>query len=271
MYINRHISRYNNSSRYGSKVKYLVIHYVGEVSSARNNCIYFAGGNRQASAHFFVDNLGIWQSVEESRSAWHCGGGLQGSGGHTLHRICTNSNSLGIEMCLKKDAKGRLYVDKATMQNTAELVQYLMKKYRINPVNVVRHYDVTGKLCPNAYTYYDFSGTLLEISRWNSFRWHLVNDKREVAVKPASVSKPKGAYPYALPTVLPLGARYNARNKDVRKVQGFLTWAGYRTTVTGLYNIWTVRNTKKFQGKVGLKKDGIWGPKTNAAAKAYRK
>lgn len=267
MYINRHISRYNSSSRYGAKIEYLVIHYVGAVSSARNNCIYFAGGDRQASAHFFVDNLGVWQSIEESRAAWHCGGGLQGSGGHSLHRICMNSNSIGVEICLQKDKKGRLYISKATMQNTAELVQHLMKKYGISANKIIRHYDVTGKLCPNCYTYYDFKGTLIDPGRWTTFRNRLINDKRSTTTK-----RPKGAYPYALPTVFPLGTRYNPRHKDVRKVQGFVTWAGLtKMTITGLYNRQTVRAVKKFQGLVGETRDGIWGPRTNAKAEKYRK
>ena len=35
------------------------------------------------------------------------------------------------------------------------LVRYLMKKYGIPKTNVVRHYDVTGKLCPGIYGWND--------------------------------------------------------------------------------------------------------------------
>lgn len=59
MKINKKISKYNQSGRNGNKVSFIVIHYVGAVSSAKNNCIYFCNGNRNASAHFFVDSE-IW-------------------------------------------------------------------------------------------------------------------------------------------------------------------------------------------------------------------
>ena len=70
--INKYLSKYNQQSRNGSVPRHIVIHYVGAISSAKNNCIYFAGGNRNASAHFFVDKQ-IWQSIPLSKAAWHCG------------------------------------------------------------------------------------------------------------------------------------------------------------------------------------------------------
>ena len=59
MKINKMLQSVNASSRYEESVKYIVIHYVGAISSARNNCIYFKNGYRGASAHFFVDSE-IW-------------------------------------------------------------------------------------------------------------------------------------------------------------------------------------------------------------------
>ena len=53
--INRKISNFNHYDV--NDIKYLIIHYVGAQSStAANNATYFAGGDRQASAHYFVDN-----------------------------------------------------------------------------------------------------------------------------------------------------------------------------------------------------------------------
>ena len=70
--IKKKLSKYNQQSRQGNSIRYIVIHYVGAISSAKNNCIYFAGGNRNASAHFFVDSS-IWQCIPLSKAAWHCG------------------------------------------------------------------------------------------------------------------------------------------------------------------------------------------------------
>lgn len=151
MKINKKISKYNHQSRGGKKPAYIVIHYVGAVSTAKNNATYFAGGNRNASAHFFVDDSSVWQSVDVSKAAWHCGGGLQGSGGHSYYGKCTNLNSIGIEMCCKK-VSGKLVVSEKTEANTAWLVKKLMADYGIKAANVIRHWDVTGKNCPGYWT-----------------------------------------------------------------------------------------------------------------------
>ena len=169
MKIQKLISDYNNQSRYGESIEWVVIHYVGAVSTAHDNARYFAGGDRQASAHYFVDEDEIWQSVEESRGAWHCGGPLQGSGGHRYFQICTNRNSIGIEMCVIRK-NGKYIVKDGTIKNTTWLVKKLMKKYNINKSHVIRHYDVTGKDCPDASPEYDLDANLLGTAAWNLFR-----------------------------------------------------------------------------------------------------
>jgi N-acetylmuramoyl-L-alanine amidase CwlA len=157
MKINKMISKYNQESRYGQTVKFIVIHYVGAVSSAKNNCIYFCGGNRRASAHYFVDSE-IWQCIPESKAAWHCGGGLldtgramnQGNRGATYFHICTNYNSIGIELCCYKK-NGMVVPTPTAIETAAPLVKHLMKKYNVPASHVIRHFDVNGKICPNGY------------------------------------------------------------------------------------------------------------------------
>ena len=69
--IQRKISPYNHYE--GNNIRYIVIHYVGATGTAKNNVDYFYGGDRQASAHYFVDDGSIWQSVEDFNGAWHVG------------------------------------------------------------------------------------------------------------------------------------------------------------------------------------------------------
>lgn len=152
--IKKNISAYNHHRRAKAMDKngYIVIHWVGAVSSAKNNAAYFAGGDRQASAHFFVDDAEIWQSVKTKYyAAWHCGGGLQSNAGHKYYGICRNDNSIGIEMCCKRDSKGKMYVSDKTIKRTAKLVKWLMDYYHIPKGHVIRHFDVTGKSCPGGY------------------------------------------------------------------------------------------------------------------------
>lgn len=153
--INRMISNYNYNPGNISRIKYIVIHYVGALGGAQENCSYYGGGNRGASAHYFVGFAGeIWQCVEDRNIAWHCGASSY------KHPECRNANSIGIEMCVRKKNAASLgatdkdwYFEETTVQSAIELTRYLMKKYNIPADHVIRHYDVTGKICPNPYVY----------------------------------------------------------------------------------------------------------------------
>lgn len=160
--INKLISKYNYNSGSTSRIKWIVIHYVGATGGAEANCKYFAGGYRGASAHYFVGFDGeIWQSVEDKNIAWSVGAKSY------KHATCRNSNSLSIEMCCKKKSgtgeKGWYFKD-ATVNSTVELTKYLMKKYGIDADHVIRHYDVTGKICPGPYVYNNTEHT------WTKFK-----------------------------------------------------------------------------------------------------
>lgn len=144
--INKKFSVRNRTVMSNKRNLYIVIHYVGAVSTASANASYFYSTYRGASAHYFVDDTSIWQAVADKNAAWHCGGGLQGSGKHPFYGKCKNSNSIGIEMCCKKK-NGKLYITDKTIENTADLVKHLMKKHGISADHVIRHYDVTSKNC----------------------------------------------------------------------------------------------------------------------------
>lgn len=148
--INRKITITNFNNR-NTNPKYIVIHYAGGVSTAKNNADYFYSTYRGASAHYFVDENSIWQVVEDNDTAWAVGGSKYNNAGGSMYGIVKNSNSLSIEMCVKKDANGNCYYEQATLDNTAELVQAKMAEYGIPASNVYRHYDVTGKACPENY------------------------------------------------------------------------------------------------------------------------
>ena len=144
--IQQKFTPYNYSAMLNKENLYIVIHYVGSTSTAKNNADYFAREKVQASAHYFVDETSIWQSVRDEDAAWHCG-----TTGKYKHPICRNANSIGIEMCCKKNESGEWYFEDKTVDNTVELVKYLMDKHNISIDRVIRHYDVTGKACPKPY------------------------------------------------------------------------------------------------------------------------
>ncbi len=61
------------------------------------------------------------------------------------------------------------------------------------------------------------------------------------------------------------------KGKQVKRVQKFLKWYGYKVKVNGKYNKKTVKAVKKFQKKMGLKADGEFGRDTLSKAKQVRK
>ncbi len=115
----------------------IVVHYTGTTASARNNATYFSRNENQgASAHYFVDDImpEIYQSVAEGDTAWHAG------------NWDMNCRSIGIEVVSAGEDFSEVEIAKL-----AWLVQKLMAKYGIGASGVIRHYDVTGKLCPAPY------------------------------------------------------------------------------------------------------------------------
>ena len=124
-------------------VQFLVIHYTANNGdTVQNNLDYFAGNAVGASAHYFVDENGYGQSVKDADTAWHCGASSY------RHPTCRNANSIGMELCSRKDSRGNYYFLDQTVYNAAALARQLMQTYGIDRTHVLRHYDVTGKRCP---------------------------------------------------------------------------------------------------------------------------
>ena len=124
-------------------IEFLVIHYTANNGdTVQNNLDYFAGNAVGASAHYFVDENGYGQSVKDADTAWHCGASSY------RHEACRNANSIGMELCSRKDSRGNYYFMDQTVYNAAALARQLMQTYGIDRAHVLRHYDVTGKQCP---------------------------------------------------------------------------------------------------------------------------
>ena len=161
MQINKLLTKTNYRKGSGKANKYIVIHYVGSTGGAEENCKYFQSNYRGASAHYFVGHKGeIWQCVEDKDVAWHVGANSY------KHPYCRNTNSIGIELCCRKKADGTWYFEEETVGAAIELTKELMKKYNIPVGNVIRHYDVTGKVCPEPF--------VRDTSAWETFKANLV-------------------------------------------------------------------------------------------------
>ncbi len=134
---------YNTSIR-TKPIKYIVIHDTGnksEGADALAHFNYFNTGNRNASADFFVDGKQSLKVNDYTKYyTWHCGDGNGKNG-------ITNQNSVGVEICINADGD----YEKAK-QNALDTVRKLMKELDIPPDCVVRHYDASGKNCPQSFS-----------------------------------------------------------------------------------------------------------------------
>lgn len=163
-----------NRNNYGGKrstadIKYIVIHYTandGDTDEGNGN--YFANNIVGASAHYFVDDDSITRSVPDDYIAWAVGGSkYKNTKGGAFYGKCTNANSISIELCDTK--KNGVYdFTEATMKNAADLVKLLMEKYTVPVERVIRHYDVTGKVCPKPF--------VDDEKAWKEFKERLVDN-----------------------------------------------------------------------------------------------
>ena len=130
--------------RNGKNILYIAIHYTANNGdTAENNANYFSRETPyHTSAHYFVDENEIWQSVKDEDTAHAVG--VEG----TPKIPCYNNNSISIEMCNSLNS-----VPEVVKKNTIWLTAKLMKEYNIDINHVVRHYDVSGKFCPRPWVY----------------------------------------------------------------------------------------------------------------------
>lgn len=231
-----------NFNKMSNKInKYIVIHYVGAISTAYNNSVYFKNVNRNASANYFVDDNEIYRVVKDSDRAWHCGDKLKQGDGGSYYGKCINSNSIGIEMCCYNN-NGSLDVSEKTIANTIDLVKKLMAKYNIPVENVIRHYDVTNKICPEPF--------VKSTAKWLDLNKQY-NKKLNVdgifgnLTKNACVTVKKGA-----------------SGNITYILQAILYCKGYNIAVDGIFGTNTENAVINFQKAKGLTVDGIVGKNT---------
>lgn len=168
--------------RSGQKITHLVFHYTAnDGDTDENNAKYFKAVHRGASAHYFIDEDSVTQVVRDEDTAWHCGDSQKyTNGGASMKGRVRNINSIGIELCSDKDSKGKFILTPETIKNAIEVGQGLMAKYNIPITNVHRHFDVTGKICPEPF--------VRDPLQWKKFKERLVNEDVKTTVITANMN-----------------------------------------------------------------------------------
>jgi N-acetylmuramoyl-L-alanine amidase len=139
-------------------VKGIVIHWVGNPgTSAQANHTYFENlknqappnDDRYASAHYIIGLHGeVIQCVPDTEFCYHVGANRYTD--EALQRLSgyPNNCTLGIELC-HPDSSGQF--TKATLLSCRELVSFLLAEHKLKNMDVWRHYDITGKICPRYF------------------------------------------------------------------------------------------------------------------------
>ena len=161
----------------GRSIKYLAIHYTAGSSSAPGRALsmkkYWEQAMR-ASADFGVDDRDIYQFNPDllNYKCWSVGDKKNPySGGGSLYGVANNSNTISIEICSNIQSGASLeapnhdgwYFTDEALNNAVKLAKILMRKFNIPIERVVRHFDISGKICPgiigwNNYFCYDKNG-----------------------------------------------------------------------------------------------------------------
>ncbi|MEC0764999.1 N-acetylmuramoyl-L-alanine amidase [Bacillus haynesii] len=141
------VNQYTRPGLKLSGVKGIVMHWTATPgATALNERNYFNGtciaDKRYASAHYFVDRNEAQYIIPENEMAYHA---------HDQNRCFVsflkpnaNQTSISVEMCVEKNGT----IHDETVQNAAELVADLCKRFKLSTDKIVRHYDVTNKNCP---------------------------------------------------------------------------------------------------------------------------
>ena len=142
-------------NRTKADIKYIVIHDTGNTRSGANaemHYKYFNSGDRGSSADIFIDDKEVLKINDYYKFfSWHCGDGRGQYG-------ITNSNSIGIELCINSDGNYDKMLESAVI-----VVKILMKELDIPADKVVRHYDASRKNCPGTFAAGDWA-------RWKQFK-----------------------------------------------------------------------------------------------------
>lgn len=150
------INEYSRPGNALPQVNGIVIHYTANPgTSAEQNRGYFQGlkdtGETYASSHFVVGIEGeIIQCIPCNEIAYASNE--------------RNEDTIAIECCIP-DETGEF--SEATYQSLIELTTWLMGRYDLGTEDVIRHYDVTGKMCPKYYVEHE--------DAWDALRQDLLS------------------------------------------------------------------------------------------------
>ena len=138
-WVDSQIIHRHTTARSGIKltdIKNIVVHYVGNPNTtAQNNRDYYDNITTTVRSHFVVGLEGeIIQCVplcEKSAASNE-----------------RNKDTISIEVC-HPDETGEF--NQQTYESLIRLISWLCNEFSLDEKDIIRHYDITGKICPKYY------------------------------------------------------------------------------------------------------------------------
>lgn len=145
------VNQYSRPGIASDPITGIVIHYTANPgSTAQNNRDYFEGLKdshvTSASSHFVI---GLKGEIIQCVPTWEL----------AYASNSRNHDTVSIECC-HPDKSGKF--TNATYKSLVQLTAWLCKKFGLTQKDVIRHYDITGKICPKYFVDHE--------DAWNMFR-----------------------------------------------------------------------------------------------------
>ncbi len=150
------INPYSRPGTQSEKIRNIVIHYTANPgTTAMQNRNYFEGlkdtGATKASSHFIV---GLEGEIVQCVPTWEL----------AYASNDRNIDTVSIETCHYEE-DGRY--SEATYDSLVELTAWLCEKFGLTELDVIRHYDITGKICPKYF--------VEDEGAWEKFKYDVKN------------------------------------------------------------------------------------------------
>jgi len=130
-------SNFNPKKRNSKKIKFIIFHYTG-MKSESDALSRLTDIQSEVSCHYLIKNNGeIVKLVPDLYIAWHAGKSSW------KHYKSLNQNSIGIEVTNPGHEHGYKKFTKKQITSLLKLSRFLIKKYKINPKNILGHSDIS--------------------------------------------------------------------------------------------------------------------------------
>lgn len=134
------VNPYSRPGTQTDKIKNIVIHYTANPgTTAKQNRNYFENlkdaKTTKASSHFIV---GLEGEIVQCVPTWEVAYASNDRNGDTV----------SIETCHKTEDGS---YTKETYRSMVQLTAWLCEKFHLTEKDIIRHYDITGKICPKYF------------------------------------------------------------------------------------------------------------------------